>query len=124
MGFQVTLLRFRIGLDLKLRLELEQRFELCPYIVEHTGWGFANKSRAPLLPRGTAQLVGLHDAPYFVTIRYRNMKAPIAVATCYRARDAAAGKLVEGARRKNECRPTSGLLVANRLQEVEPNDVA
>lgn len=67
-------------------LELEQRFELCSHIVNHTGWGFAYKSRAALLPRGTAQLVGLHDTPYLVTIRYRNTKAPIAVATCYRAR--------------------------------------
>jgi hypothetical protein len=104
-------------------LELEQRFELCSHIVNHPGWGFACKSRAALLPRGAAQLVGLHDTPYFVTIRYRNMKAPIAVATCYRARDAAAGKLVEGARRKHERWPTSGLFVANRLQEVEPNDI-
>jgi hypothetical protein len=69
-------------------------------------------------------LVSLHDATYFVPTRYRNMKAPIAVAACDWAGDAAAGQLIKGARRKHKRWPTSGLFVANWLQEVEPNDVA
>ena len=104
-------------------LELEQRFELCSYIVKHTSRGFACKSRSALFPRCTAQLVGLHDATYFLTTRDRNVKAPVAVATCDWAGDAAAGKLVEGARRKHERWPASGLFVASRLQEVEANDI-
>jgi hypothetical protein len=103
---------------------LEQSFELCPNVVNHTGWGFAYKSRSALLPRSTAQLISLHDAPYLVTVRYGNMKAPIPVAIGYRARDTAARELVEGARRKHERWPASGLFVADRLQEVEPNDIA
>jgi len=69
-------------------------------------------------------LISLHDTPYLVTVRHSNMKAPIPVTIGYRARDAAARELVEGARRKHERWPASGLFVADRLQEVEPNDIA
>jgi hypothetical protein len=69
-------------------------------------------------------LIGLHDAPYLVTFRHRDMKAPLTIVTCYRARDASASELIERMRGKNERRPTAGLLVADCLQEVEPNYVA
>jgi hypothetical protein len=34
------------------------------------------------------------------------------------------GQLVKGERRKNQPRPPPGLLVGNRLQEIEPDNVA
>jgi len=103
---------------------LEQRLELCPNIFKHSRWGCARKARAAVLPRGTAQLIGLHDPPYLMTFRYRDMKAPLAIVPCYGARDTSASELIERVRGKNERWPTDGLLVADRLQQVEPNDVA
>src|SRR4051794_5411977 len=36
----------------------------------------AYQPRSPLLPRGTAQLIGLHDPANLVVVRYRDLKAP------------------------------------------------
>ena len=69
-------------------------------------------------------MIGLHDPPYLMTFRYRDMKAPLAIVPCYGARDTSASQLIERMRGKNERWPTDGLLVADRLQQVEPNDVA
>jgi hypothetical protein len=81
-------------------LQLEKRFEFCSYVVQHTSWRFAHKSRSALLPRGASHLIRLHNTTYFVTIRYRDMKAPIAVAACDWAGDAAASQVVKGLLRK------------------------
>jgi len=106
------------------QLKREQRFEPCPYFVEYAGWSLADEPRSSLLPGGAAQLICLHGAADHVALRYRDVKAPLTIAPRYRASYAAARQLIEGAWRKHERWAPSGLLIGDRLQEVEPNNIS
>jgi hypothetical protein len=105
-------------------LEFEQRFQLCPDLINHRGWGSANKSGSALLPRSAAQLIALYNPTYFATSRYSDLQVPIPIVARDWACHAAAGKLVECARRKHEGWAPPALLVTNRPQKIEPDHVA
>jgi hypothetical protein len=103
------------------RLKREQRFEPSPHFVDYAHWSLAYEPRPSLLPRDATQLICLDDAAYQVALRYRYMKAPITIAPRYRAGNAMARQLIELVRRKHQRRAPSGLLVGDRLLEIEPN---
>ncbi len=69
-------------------------------------------------------MIDLHNAADLVAIRYRYVKTPIAITARNRAGDASTGQFIKDARRQHKRRPPTGLLVGNRLQKIEPNNVA
>ena len=96
----------------------EQRFEPGSYFVKHACGSLGYKPRPSLLPRGTAQLIGLYNAADLVAVWYRDMKAPITITP------PPTGQFIKGPRGKHERRAPPGLLVGDRLQEIEPNNIA
>src|SRR5216683_3095828 len=100
-----------------VQLKREQRFEPSPHFVEYAGCSLAYEPRSSLLPGGATQLICLDYAADHVTLRNRDLKAPLTIAPRDRASYTAARQLVEGALRKHERRAPSGLLVGDRLQE-------
>src|SRR5258705_2323031 len=102
----------------------EQRLEPGSYFVKHPCWSLGYKPRPSLLPRGTAQLIGLYNAADVVAVWYRDMKAPITITPRDRAGDAPTRQFIKGPRGKHERRAPPGLLVGDRLQEIEPNNIA
>jgi hypothetical protein len=69
-------------------------------------------------------LICLDYAADHISLRYRDVKAPLVIAPRDRASYTAARQLVEGAGRKHQRWTPSGLLVGDRLQEIEPNHVS
>src|SRR3954453_13842231 len=89
------------------RSKQEQWLYSGSYFVEHGGGSPAYEPRSPLLPRGTAQLIRLHEAADLVVVRYRDVKAPITVTCGDRAGDAPPRQFVESQRRGHKRGPPS-----------------
>jgi len=69
-------------------------------------------------------LIGLYNAADLVAVWYRDVKAPITITPRDRAGDAPTRQFIKGPRGKHERRAPPGLLVGDRLQEIEPNNIA
>jgi hypothetical protein len=95
--------------------EREQRFEPGSYFVKHACGSLAYKPRPSLLPRGTAQLIGLYNAVDLVAVWYRDLKAPITITPRDGAGDAPTRQFIKGLRGKHKRRAPPGLLVGDRL---------
>jgi len=98
-----------IGLDCMTNQSEKQRFEPSSYFVKHACRSLGYKPRPSLLPRGTAQLIGLYNAADLVAVWYRDMKAPITITPRDRAGDAPTRQFIKGPRGKHERRAPPGL---------------